>query len=51
MIFVPVLTTLTTLADAGFEPADNALIIFAEDGADARRRRSASTQWWPSCRS
>jgi len=33
VIFFPIVTTLTTLADAGFEPADNALIIDAEPGA------------------
>ena len=33
VIFFPILTTLDTLEDAGFEPADNALIIFAEPGA------------------
>ena len=32
VIFFPVLTTLPTLADAGFEEADNALIVFAEPG-------------------
>ena len=33
VIFFPVITTLTTMADAGFEPADNALIVFAEPDA------------------
>lgn len=33
VVFSPVLTTLTTLVDAGYEPADNALIVFAEPGA------------------
>ena len=32
VIFFPVLTTLPTLVDAGFEEADNALIVFAEPG-------------------
>ena len=32
VIFFPVITTLTTMADAGFEPADNALIVFADAG-------------------
>ncbi len=35
VIFFPVITTLTTMTDAGFEPADNALIVFAEPGAAA----------------
>ncbi|MEO5852109.1 MAG: FtsX-like permease family protein [Nocardioides sp.] len=35
IIFFPVVTTLRTLADAGFEPADNALVINAEPGAAA----------------
>ena len=34
LIFFPVVTTLTTMQEAGFEPADNALIVFAEPGAD-----------------
>ncbi len=33
VVFFPVLTTLDTLVDAGFEPADNALIIDAADDA------------------
>ncbi|WP_193614616.1 ABC transporter permease [Nocardioides lijunqiniae] len=33
IIFVPLVTTLSTLEDAGYEAADNALIIFAEPGA------------------
>lgn len=33
VVFFPVLTTLDTLADAGFEPADNALIVDATDDA------------------
>ena len=33
VIFFPLVTTLTTLADAGFEPADNALVVDAEPGA------------------
>jgi putative ABC transport system permease protein len=32
VIFFPVITTLTTMTDAGFEPADNALIVFADAG-------------------
>ena len=51
VIFVPVVTTLTTMADAGFEPADNALIVFAEPGG---RRWSAGAPrrgGRPSCRS
>ncbi|MGI8645711.1 MAG: ABC transporter permease [Nocardioides sp.] len=35
VIFFPLVTTLSTLADAGFEPADNALIVDAEPGAAA----------------
>ena len=34
VLFSRVVTTLPTLSGAGFEPADNALIIFAEEGAD-----------------
>jgi putative ABC transport system permease protein len=34
LVFFPVLTTLRTLEESGYEPADNALIIFAEPGAD-----------------
>ncbi|MFA6299147.1 MAG: FtsX-like permease family protein [Nocardioides sp.] len=34
LIYLPVVTTLTTLEKAGYEPADNALTIFAEPGAD-----------------
>lgn len=34
IIFLPVVTTLATLEEAGYEPADNALTIFAEPGAD-----------------
>ncbi|MEJ7834284.1 MAG: FtsX-like permease family protein [Nocardioides sp.] len=33
LIFAPIVTTLTTLEDAGFEPADNALVVFAEPRA------------------
>jgi putative ABC transport system permease protein len=35
LIYFPILTTLGTLEEAGFEPADNALIVFAEPGADS----------------
>jgi len=34
VVFFPFVTTLTTLEDAGFEPADNMLIITAEASAD-----------------
>jgi putative ABC transport system permease protein len=34
VVFFPILTTVDTMADAGYEPADNALIIFAEPGAE-----------------
>jgi putative ABC transport system permease protein len=34
IIFLPIVTTLTTMEEAGYEPADNALTIFAEPGAD-----------------
>lgn len=34
IVFLPVVTTLTTMEEAGYEPADNALTIFAEPGAD-----------------
>ena len=33
VVFFPIMTTLATLEGAGFEVADNALIIFAEPGA------------------
>jgi putative ABC transport system permease protein len=39
IIFTGMLTTIDTFDAAGFEPADNALIVFAEDGA-----RSAALQ-------
>ncbi|MCD4525612.1 ABC transporter permease [Nocardioides sp. cx-173] len=34
IVFLPVVTTLTTMEEAGYEPADNAVIVFAEPGAD-----------------
>jgi putative ABC transport system permease protein len=34
LVFLPIVMTLTTMEEAGYEPADNALTIFAEPGAD-----------------
>ena len=39
VVFAPILTTLGTFAAAGFEPADNLLIVDAEPGADGVQDR------------
>ena len=39
VVFSPILTTLDTFTEAGFEPADNLLIVDAEPGADGVEER------------
>jgi putative ABC transport system permease protein len=47
VLFSQVVTTMPTLAESGFEPADNALIVFAEDGADLQGRLDAVVKELP----
>ena len=41
VIFAGVLTTISTFEASGFEPADNFLLIYAEDGADRAAMQAA----------